>query len=147
MNFDGMAHPSYTLFCDMRKFLLSIVSLVVLSALVTGSLTGCADDKQQSDTLSDTTVIAPVKSAEPGDGLEVLTAEGELEDVSKSMVILTDDSGNSVEFTYGDYLDKDNPEVYDELDVDNPSKIKVSYVKVKHGDVMEDSVISIHKVD
>ena len=130
----------------MRKFILSLVALVIASAFVAGSLAGCDSEKTQSDTL-DTTVIAPVKSAQVDDGLDVLTAEGELEDVSKSMVILTDDSGNSVEFTYGDYLDKDNPEVYDELDVDNPSKIKVSYVKVKHGDVMEDSVISIHKVD
>lgn len=126
----------------MRKFLLSIVSLVVVSALVAGTLNSCVEDKQQSDTLSDTSVISPVKSPD----VEELSVEGEVVDGAKSMVTIQVSPDSTADFTY-ENLDKSDPEVFEEWDLDTPTKLKISYVKVKKGDMEVDSVTRIQKVD
>ena len=132
----------------MRKFLLSIVSLVVFSAILGGTLSGCEGESKQSDTL-DTAVVnpAPLKSQEQLDdeamGAETVT--GEVTDGSANMVIIETPEGEQKEFNYdSDKYTSDN--MYD-WDLDENNKIKVTYVKVKRGDVVIDSVIRIDKAE
>ena len=127
----------------MRKFLLSLVSLIVFSALLSGSLTGCHSDEKQNDTL-DTTVITPLKSSQQADeeGLDEVIVTGTVIDGSQNMVIVETENGESKEFNYvsDNYAPSD---MYD-WDLDDNNKIKVTYVEVSP-DV--DSVIRIEKAE
>ncbi|MBR5029871.1 MAG: hypothetical protein IKX63_02050 [Muribaculaceae bacterium] len=128
----------------MRKFILSIVSLVVISALVAGTLSGCEGEKQQSDTLSDTSVIKPAMVKSPN--AEELSVEGEVVDGAKSMVTIQVTPDSTADFTY-ENLDKSDPNVFEEWDLDTPTKLKITYVKVMKGNMEVDSVTRIQKVE
>lgn len=128
----------------MRKFILSIVSLVVFSALVAGILSGCEGEKQQSDTLRDTSVIKPAMVKSPN--AEELSVEGEVVDGAKSMVTIQVTPDSTADFTY-ENLDKSDPNVFEEWDLDTPTKLKITYVKVMKGNMEVDSVTRIQKVE
>ncbi|MBR6490308.1 MAG: hypothetical protein IKT03_07230 [Muribaculaceae bacterium] len=128
----------------MRKFILSIVSLVVFSALVAGILSGCEGEKQQSDTLKDTSVIKPAMVKSPN--AEELSVEGEVVDGAKSMVTIQVTPDSTADFTY-ENLDKSDPNVFEEWDLDTPTKLKITYVKVMKGNMEVDSVTRIQKVE
>lgn len=125
----------------MRKFLFALVSLVVFSAVVGVTLTGCDSEKKQESSASEP---APLKSQQE-DGQEVITVTGEVTDGSANMVIIETEDGTSKEFNYDsdEYAPGD---LYD-WDLDDNNKIKVSYVKSKKGDVEVDSVIRIEKAE
>ena len=87
----------------MRKFLFSLVSLLVFSALISGSLSGCKTDDKTSDTLSDTTVVkSTLKSAEQDldQALDEVTVTGTVVDGSQNMVIVETQNGENIEFNY-----------------------------------------------
>ena len=128
----------------MRKFILSIVSLVVFSALVARILSGCEGEKQQSDTLRDTSVIKPAMVKSPN--AEELSVEGEVVDGAKSMVTIQVTPDSTADFTY-ENLDKSDPNVFEEWDLDTPTKLKITYVKVMKGNMEVDSVTRIQKVE
>ena len=128
----------------MRKFILSIVSLVVFSALVAVTLSGCEGEKQQSDTLRDTSVIKPAMVKSPN--AEELSVEGEVVDGAKSMVTIQVTPDSTADFTY-ENLDKSDPNVFEEWDLDTPTKLKITYVKVMKGNMEVDSVTRIQKVE
>lgn len=129
---------------EMRKFLLSLVSLVVFSALVGGMLSGCENEKKSSDTI-DTTVVNPqqlMSSQQDGEGQGEMTITGTVVDGSQNMVIVETENGEDKEFNYNsdNYAPSD---MYD-WDLDDNNKIKVTYVEVKPG---MDSVIRIEKAE
>ena len=129
---------------EMRKFILSIVSLVVFSAFISGSLTGCKSDEKQSDTLSDTSVVTPLKSPQQaeGNGADEITVTGTVIDGSQNMVIVETNYGEQKEFNY----DNDNYDPSDmyNWDLDDNNKIKVTYIEVEPG---VDSVLRIEKAE
>ena len=128
----------------MRKFLLSLVSLVVFSALLGGTLTGCDNEKKQSDTI-DTAVVnpQPLKSSQQGvEDQDEKTVTGTVVDGSQNMVIVETENGEDKEFNYNS--DNYAPSDMYEWDLDDNNKIKVTYVEVKPG---MDSVIRIEKAE
>ncbi len=128
----------------MRKFLLSLVSLVVFSALLGGALTGCDNEKKQSDTI-DTAVVnpQPLKSSQQGvEDQDEKTVTGTVIDGSQNMVIVETENGEDKEFNYNS--DNYAPSDMYEWDLDDNNKIKVTYVEVKPG---MDSVIRIEKAE
>ncbi len=128
----------------MRKFLLSLVSLVVFSALLGGALTGCDNEKKQSDTI-DTAVVnpQPLKSSQQGvEDQDEKTVTGTVVDGSQNMVIVETENGEDKEFNYNS--DNYAPSDMYEWDLDDNNKIKVTYVEVKPG---MDSVIRIEKAE
>ncbi len=128
----------------MRKFLLSLVSLVVFSALMGGALTGCDNEKKQSDTI-DTAVVnpQPLKSSQQGvEDQDEKTVTGTVVDGSQNMVIVETENGEDKEFNYNS--DNYAPSDMYEWDLDDNNKIKVTYVEVKPG---MDSVIRIEKAE
>lgn len=128
----------------MRKFLLSLVSLVVFSALMGGALTGCDNEKKQSDTI-DTAVVnpQPLKSSQQGvENQDEKTVTGTVIDGSQNMVIVETENGEDKEFNYNS--DNYAPSDMYEWDLDDNNKIKVTYVEVKPG---MDSVIRIEKAE
>ena len=129
----------------MRKFLLSLVSLLVFSALISGSLWGCKSDEKQTDTISDTTVVKQtLKSPQQPEGQspDEITVSGTVVDGSSNMVIIETQDGENREFNYS----SDNYEPSDmyDWDLDENNKIKVTYVEVKPG---VDSVVRIEKAE
>ena len=123
----------------MRKFLLSLVSLVVLSALLSGTLMGCKSEENKSDTL-DTTVVNPQQLKSQQDkGVKEFTGVA-IEGSSNTVTVQTQDGEEKTfDYTKDNY---DSEDLYN-WDLDDNNKIKVTYVKV--GD--RDSVISIHEAD
>lgn len=130
----------------MRSFLLSLVSLLVFSALVGGSLSSCKNDNRQSDTISDTVVIKNTLKSQPQAEQELatdeLTVTGTVIDGSQNMVIVETPSGDNKEFNYN--TDNYEPSDLYDWDLDENNKIKVTYVEVKPG---VDSVIRIEKAE
>ena len=128
----------------MRKLILSIVSLLMFSAFISGSLTGCKSDEKQNDTLSDTSVVTPLKSQQQaeGNGVDEITVTGTVIDGSQNMVIVETTDGEQKEFNY-DNDNYDPSDMYD-WDLDDNNKIKVTYIEVEHG---VDSVLRIEKAE
>ena len=124
----------------MRKFLLSLVSLVVLSALLGGALSGCESEKKQSDTL-DTTVVNPQQLMQDTDTTgqeDVLTVTGEVVDAMKSNVTVKTDEGEK-EFEFEDLRDS-GKDYYHSVEGD---MVTVKYVE-ENGEV---KVVSIEKAE
>ena len=123
----------------MRKFLLSIVSLVVFSALLGGTFTGCKSEEKQSDSI-DTSVVKPqqLKSQQDEDMKEIT---GVAIDGSSNTVTVQTEDGQEKIFDYN----KDNYDSNDlyNWDLDENNKITVTYVEGESGD----SVISIQKAE
>jgi len=135
----------------MRKFLFGVVSLLVVSALITGTMIGCKDkeSENQSDTL-DTAVIKPNKvmqdseSATQGDeNQDVIATTGEVVDVSKSNVTIKTDDGEQ-EFEFEDLRDS-GTDYYHSMEGD---KITVKYVKENAENGLEmNKVVGIEKAE
>lgn len=124
----------------MRKFLLSLVSLVVFSTLLGGALTGCEGEKKQNDTL-DTTVVKPqqlMQDTASAAQEDVLTVTGEVVDAMKSNVTVKTDEGEK-EFEFEDLRDS-GKDYYHSMEGD---MITVKYVE-DNGDV---KVVSIEKAE
>ena len=124
----------------MRKFLLSLVSLVVFSALLGGVLSGCESEKKPSDTL-DTTVVKPqqlMQDTASAAQEDVITVTGEVVDAMKSNVTVKTDEGNK-EFEFEDLRDS-GKDYYHSVEGD---VITVKYVE-DEGDV---KVVSIEKAE
>ncbi|MBR5640091.1 MAG: hypothetical protein IKW83_10255 [Muribaculaceae bacterium] len=126
----------------MRKYILSIVSLIVFSALLSGTFTGCKSEEKQSDTLDTSVVKQTLKSPQQdGEEQDMITVTGTVVDGSQNMVIIETENGESKEFNYVN--DNYDPSDMYDWDLDENNKIKVTYVEGESGD----SVISIQKAD
>lgn len=125
----------------MRKFILTAVLLIAVSALVSGTLTGCSSKEDQTDTVDTVVVKAPLASPQQGEGDEVITVEGVAIEGSSNTVTIQTQDGKEMTFDYN----KDNYDSKDlyNWDLDENNKIKVSYVEGEKGD----SVIRIQKGD
>lgn len=126
---------------EMRKFLLSLVSLLVFSALLSGTFTGCKSEEKPSDTI-DTTIVKPQQlKSQQDDGAGEITVTGTVIDGSQNMVIVETEDGENKEFNYNS--DNYAPSDMYNWDLDENNKIAVTYVESENGD----SVISIQKAE
>ena len=124
---------------EMRKFLLSIVSLVVFSALLSGTFTGCKSEEKQSDTI-DTSVVKPQQlKSQQDENMKELTGVA-IEGSSNTVTVQTEDGQEKI-FDYN--KDNYNSDDLYNWDLDENNKITVTYVEGENGD----SVISIHKAE
>lgn len=124
---------------EMRKFLLSIVSLVVFSALLSGTFTGCKSEEKQSDTI-DTSVVKPQQlKSQYDENMKELTGVA-IEGSSNTVTVQTEDGQEKI-FDYN--KDNYNSDDLYNWDLDENNKITVTYVEGENGD----SVISIHKAE
>lgn len=144
----------------MRKILLVIASLLVVSLATTNLLTSCKQPTKYVDSL-DTTVITPkTESTQPSDSLnndstapsaagdsiasngKTITVTGKVIDGAMNSVNVEIEPGNTKEFSYSE-LDRNNSEVYYNWEIDD--KITVTYIETMSGGEQIDSVISIQK--
>lgn len=124
---------------EMRKFLLSIVSLVVFSALLSGTFTGCKSEEKQNDTI-DTSVVKPQQlKSQQDENMKELTGVA-IEGSSNTVTVQTEDGQEKI-FDYN--KDNYNSDDLYNWDLDENNKITVTYVEGENGD----SVISIHKAE
>ena len=131
---------------NMRRILLPIFLIALLSAMSLVVLSGCAEEQKHSDTL-DTTVIAPKKLMQETDTMpQVMSVTGEVVDGAKSQVTVKSDDGEFHDFSY-EYLDHNDPEVFYRWSLDNNDHITVKYVEVNRNGMELDSVISIQKAN
>ena len=135
----------------MRKILLAILSLVIVSIATTGSLTSCNNETKHTDTL-DTTVIAPIAridsasadTAAQGSSDDVKRVTGKVVDGAMNSVFIEVAPDSSVEFSYSQ-LDRNNSEVFYNWSIDD--KITVEYVETTRNGEQVDSVVSIQKAE
>ena len=122
----------------MRKILLAILSLVIVST-ATSTFTSCTEEKKHTDTLLDTTVIMPQTPA-PGDSTEgTLTVTGKVVDGAMNSVFIEVQPDSAVEFSYPQ-LDRNDSEVFYNWSIDD--EITVEYIEKPNN---SDSVVSIQK--
>ena len=130
----------------MRRILLPIFLIALLSAMSSVVLSGCTEEQKHSDTL-DTTIIAPKKIMQDADSMQqVMSVTGEVVDGAKSQVTVKTEDGEFIDFSY-EYLDHNDPEVFYRWSLDNNDHITVKYVEVSRNGIELDSVISIQKAD
>ncbi len=127
----------------MRKILLAILSLVIIST-ATSTFTSCTEEKKHTDTLLDTTVIMPQTPA-PGDSTEgTLTVTGKVVDGAMNSVFIEVQPDSAVEFSYPQ-LDRNDSEVFYNWSIDD--EVTIKYVHTNRNDEEIDSVISIQKAE
>ena len=132
----------------MRKLLLAISSLVIVSIATTGTFTSCKNETSHTDTL-DTTVIKlseNVDSTTDSSSLEanndVKSVTGKVVDGAMNSVFIEVAPDSSVEFSYSQ-LDRNNSEIFYNWSIDD--NITVIYVEVTRDGEQVDSVVSIQK--
>ena len=134
----------------MRKILLPILSLVVISLATTGTFTSCKNETKVTDTL-DTVVIKPEVNNASTDstGLDQENANthsvtGKVVDGAMNSVFVEVTPNSAVEFSYSQ-LDRNNSEVYYNWEIDD--KITVTYIETTRDGETVDSVVSIQKAE
>lgn len=137
----------------MKKILLAISSMLVMSIAFTSTFTSCKTEGNHADTLLDTTVITPaateIDSAQAGvdssataTGIKSVT--GKVVDGAMNSVFVEVEPGNSIEFSYSQ-LDRNDSEVFYNWSIDD--EITINYVEVERGGELVDSVVSIQKAE
>lgn len=137
----------------MKKILLPIFVLAIISALVPSVLTSCKNEKTQTDTI-DTTVIKPQALMQDTDStaqqqqqdMEVLSITGEVVDGAKSQVTIKTKDGEFHDFSY-ENLDPNDSKVFYHWSLDDNESVTIKYTKVKENGVETDRVISIQKAE
>lgn len=137
----------------MKKILLAISSMLLMSIAFTSTFTSCKTEGNHADTLLDTTVITPaateIDSAQAGvdssataTGIKSVT--GKVVDGAMNSVFVEVEPGNAVEFSYSQ-LDRNNSDVFYNWSIDD--EITINYVEVERGGELVDSVVSIQKAE
>ena len=135
----------------MKKILLAISSMLVMSIAFTSTFTSCKTEGNHADTLLDTTVIEPVApavdsalvdSSATATGIKSVT--GKVVDGAMNSVFVEVEPGNSIEFSYSQ-LDRNDSEVFYNWSIDD--EITINYVEVERGGELVDSVVSIQKAE
>lgn len=135
----------------MRRILLPISSLIVISIASTSTFTSCKPESKPADTLLDTTVIEPVAPAvdsalvdSSATATDVKSVTGKVVDGAMNSVFVEVEPGNSIEFSYSQ-LDRNDSEVFYNWSIDD--EITINYVEVERGGELVDSVVSIQKAE
>lgn len=135
----------------MRRILLPISLLVVISIASTSTFTSCKPESKPADTLLDTTVIEPVAPAvdsalvdSSATATDVKSVTGKVVDGAMNSVFVEVEPGNSIEFSYSQ-LDRNDSEVFYNWSIDD--EITINYVEVERGGELVDSVVSIQKAE
>lgn len=135
----------------MRKIILPIIALVIVSVATTTTFTSCKNETQHTDTL-DTTVIAPkpVKMAADSDSINVENGKalitksvtGKVTDGAMNSVFVELAPDSTVEFSYPE-LNRNDSKVFYNWQIDD--MITVTYVETTRNGEPLDSVVSIQK--
>ncbi|MBR0025482.1 MAG: hypothetical protein IJP59_12875 [Muribaculaceae bacterium] len=135
----------------MKKILLAISSMLVMSIAFTSTFTSCKTEGNHADTLLDTTVIEPVAPAvdsalvdSSATATDVKSVTGKVVDGAMNSVFVEVEPGNSIEFSYSQ-LDRNDSEVFYNWSIDD--EITINYVEVERGGELVDSVVSIQKAE
>ena len=135
----------------MRRILLPISSLIVISIASTSTFTSCKPESKPADTLLDTTVIEPVAPAvdsalvdSSATATDVKSVTGKVVDGAMNSVFVEVEPGNAVEFSYSQ-LDRNDSEVFYNWSIDD--EITGKYVETNHAGELVDSVVSIQKAE
>lgn len=135
----------------MRRILLPISSLIVISIASTSTFTSCKPESKPADTLLDTAVITPVAPAvdsalvdSSATATDVKSVTGKVVDGAMNSVFVEVEPGNSIEFSYSQ-LDRNDSEVFYNWSIDD--EITINYVEVERGGELVDSVVSIQKAE
>lgn len=132
----------------MKKILLAISSMLVMSIAFTSTFTSCKTEGNHADTLLDTTVITPesqvADSTHDTTQADVKSVTGKVVDGAMNSVFVEVEPGNSIEFSYSQ-LDRNNSEVFYNWSIDD--EITVKYVETNHDGEQVDSVVSIQKAE
>lgn len=135
----------------MKKILLAISSMLLMSIAFTSTFTSCKTEGNHADTLLDTTVIEPVEAVPDSTGVdstataaEVKSVTGKVVDGAMNSVFVEVEPGNSIEFSYSQ-LDRNDSEVFYNWSIDD--EITINYVEVERGGELVDSVVSIQKAE
>lgn len=123
----------------MRRILLPILSLVLLSIATAGALSSCTQETKHRDSL-DTTVIKP----EYTDSIDIVSVTGKVVDGAMNSVFLEVAPDSAIEFTYSN-LDRNNDKVFYNWSIDD--NVTIKYVKTERNGEPIDSVISIQKAE
>ena len=137
----------------MRRILLPISSLIVISIASTSTFTSCKPESKPADTLLDTAVITPaateidsaqasVDSSATATGIKSVT--GKVVDGAMNSVFVEIEPGEAEEFSYSQ-LDRNNSDVFYNWSIDD--EITINYVEVERGGELVDSVVSIQKAE
>lgn len=135
----------------MKKILLAISSMLLMSIAFTSTFTSCKTEGNHADTLLDTAVITPaapavdsalVDSSATATGIKSVT--GKVVDGAMNSVFVEVEPGNSIEFSYSQ-LDRNDSEVFYNWSIDD--EITINYVEVERGGELVDSVVSIQKAE
>ena len=137
----------------MKKILIPIFVLAIISAIVPSVLTSCNKEKKLTDTI-DTTVIKPDTLMQDSDtiaepqlqDMEVLSITGEVVDGAKSQVTIKTKDGEFHDFSY-ENLDPNDSKVFYHWSLDDNESVTIKYTKVKENGVETDRVISIQKAE
>lgn len=135
----------------MKKILLAISSMLLMSIAFTSTFTSCKTEGNHADTLLDTTVIEPVAPAvdsalvdSSATATDVKSVTGKVVDGAMNSVFVEVEPGNSIEFSYSQ-LDRNDSEVFYNWSIDD--EITINYVEVERGGELVDSVVSIQKAE
>lgn len=135
----------------MKKILLAISSMLLMSIAFTSTFTSCKTEGNHADTLLDTTVIEPVAPAvdsalvdSSATATDVKSVTGKVVDGAMNSVFVEVEPGNAVEFSYSQ-LDRNNSDVFYNWSIDD--EITINYVEVERGGELVDSVVSIQKAE
>lgn len=135
----------------MKKILLAISSMLVMSIAFTSTFTSCKTEGNHADTLLDTTVIEPVEAVPDSTGVDstatatdVKSVTGKVVDGAMNSVFVEIEPGKAEEFSYSQ-LDRNDSEVFYNWSIDD--EITINYVEVERGGELVDSVVSIQKAE
>ena len=132
----------------MKKILLAISSMLLMSIAITTTFTSCKTEGNHTDTLLDTTVITPksqvADSTQDSTLADVKSVTGKVVDGAMNSVFVEVESGDAIEFSYSQ-LDRNNSDVFYNWSIDD--EITVKYVETNHNGEQVDSVVSIQKAE
>lgn len=135
----------------MKKILLAISSMLLMSIAFTSTFTSCKTEGNHADTLLDTTVIEPVAPAvdsalvdSSATATDVKSVTGKVVDGAMNSVFVEIEPGKAEEFSYSQ-LDRNNSDVFYNWSIDD--EITINYVEVERGGELVDSVVSIQKAE
>ncbi len=156
LNFSTKTHNfalySLTRHHRMRKIILPIIALVIVSVATTTTFTSCKNETKHTDTLLDTAVIAPKPvemtadsdstNVENGKTLITKSVTGKVTDGAMNSVFIEVAPDSTVEFSYPE-LNRNDNKVFYNWQIDD--MITVTYVETTRNGESLDSVVSIQK--